>query len=153
MNLSTFTYSGPEAVEMIKTTFPKTWQHEIAEGQIFIKALMKVYNLSALDAFNKYLRTSGSPTNAISTLASLHLMLEQSKTSIEIKKLQDEQLQYGNQRASLEESNSISYEDKKTLRAHYSSKQNELQKRIDKLILEFPVFGTKTLIVETGLFD
>ncbi|HSD07926.1 hypothetical protein [Flavobacterium sp.] len=153
MNLSTFTYSGPEAVEMIKTTFPKTWQFEIAQGQLFIKSLMKVYQLSALESFNKYLKTNGSPANAICTLASLHLMLEQTKNSVEIQKLEKEQLMYGNQRISLEESKNISFEDKKTLRAYYSSKQNELQKRIDKLILEFPVIGSETIIVQTGFFD
>ncbi len=153
MSLSTFTYSGPEAVEMIKNSFPKTWENEIAEGQNFIKALMRMYNLSAHDAFNKYLRVNGSPANGIATLASLHLMLEASKTSKEIQILQNEQLQYGNQLIALEESATISNDDKKTLRAHYLTKQNELQKRIDLLILEFPVFGTERIIVTTTLFD
>ena len=153
MSLGTFTYSGPEAVEMIKNTFPKTWEKEIADGQMFIKSLMRMYNLSAIEAFNKYLKIFGSPENGISTLASLHLMLEQTKTSTEIQKLQNEQLAYGNQIVSLEQSTHISFEDKKTLRSHYSTKQTELQKRINELILEFPVIGSETIIVQTGLFD
>jgi hypothetical protein len=152
MKLSTFTYSGPEAVEMIKTTFPKTWENEIAEGQKFIKALMKMYGLSAHDAFNKYLMLNGSPAKGIATLASLYLMLEATKTSSEIQKLQAEQLVCGNQLVALEQSTMMSYEDKKTLRAYYTSKQNELQKRIDVLILELPVFGTETIVVQTDLF-
>ncbi|PIF33019.1 hypothetical protein CLU81_3589 [Flavobacterium sp. 9] len=151
MNLSTFTYSGPEAVEMIKTTFPKTWEKEIADGKIFIKGLMKYYNLSAKEAFERYLKSNGCPANSIATLASLHLMLEQSKTSHEIQKLEEEQLAYGNQLVALEQS-TISYEDKKTLRSHYITKQNELQKRINELILQLPVIGSETISVRTDLF-
>ncbi|MRX40605.1 hypothetical protein GJU43_15060 [Flavobacterium sp. LC2016-23] len=153
MGLSTFTYTGPEALEMIKNTFPKTWEKEIEEGDTFIKALMNMYHLSAEMAFEKYLRLNGSPAKGIATLAALHLLLETSKTSGEIKKIQKDQLEYGNQLAALENATHISYDDKKTLRSFYLTKQDELQKRINVLILKLPVRGTETITVQTGLFD
>lgn len=153
MSLSNFTYTGPEAVEMIKNTFPKTWQNEIEEGQQFIKALMRMYNLSAIDAFSKYLRANGAPAKRICTLAALHLLLEQIKLSPEIKKLQTEQLAYGNQLVALENAKQISDSDKKTLRAFYLTKQNELQKRINLFVYELPVAGSEKIIVRTTLFD
>lgn len=153
MKLSNFTYSGPEAVEMIKNTYPKTWETEIADGQMFIKSLMKMHKLSAIDAFNKYLKAFGCPANGIATLAALHLMLEESKNSSEIKKIQSEQLKYGEQLIALEESKHISDTDKKTLRSYYLTKQDELQRSINKLILEFPVFGSQTITIKTDLFD
>ncbi|WP_289659461.1 hypothetical protein [Flavobacterium panacagri] len=153
MSLSNFTYTGVEALEMIKTTFPKTWQSEILEGMKFIKSLMRLYSLSATEAFNKYLKTNGSPANGIATLASLHYLLEQCKTSPEIKKLQNDQQDYGKQLIALEEAKYISFTDKKTLRSFYLSKQNELQERINLLILQLPDIGTETITVKTTLFD
>lgn len=95
MSISNFTYTGAEALEMIKTTFSKSWEDEIKEGLLFIKSLMRMYNLSEFDAFNKYLKSNGSPAKGIATLASLHYLQEQCKTSPEIKKLKKEQLDYG----------------------------------------------------------
>jgi len=133
MELS-FSYKGSEAFEMMQTHFPTTWKQEIVEGQIFIKALMNVYKLSALDAYRKFIRHCGSPEKGISTLASLHVMLLQAKIGDEIKQLQEEQLNYGNQITALEKSRCISFEDKKTLRSFYFSKQDELQKKQDELL-------------------
>lgn len=153
MSISNFTYTGPEALEMIKNTFPKTWENEIEEGQQFIKALMRMYQLSATDAFAKYLRINGSPANGICTLAALHLLLIQIKDTPEIKKLQSDQLAYGNQLIALEETTSISKQDKETLRSFYLAKQDELQKRINILVYELPCKSSEKIIVRTTLFD
>lgn len=69
----------------------------------------------------------------------------------EIKKIQKEQLAYGNQSVALENSENISFEDKKTLRSHYSTKQTQLQERIDKLTLEFSVVDSKTIVQQRGV--
>jgi hypothetical protein len=148
-----FTYNGSEAVEMLKTHFPKTWEQEINDGQIFIKSLMRMYKLSPLEAFQKYLNKCGSTEKGISTFASLHIMLLQIKIGDEIKELQEEQLVYGNQLTALEGATIISYEDKKTLRSHYLSKQNELQQRIEKLTFDYPVIGAEKIIVQLNFFD
>jgi len=147
-----FTYTGSEALEMLKTHFPKTWEEEIKEGQIFIKSLMHMYKLTPLEAYQKYLRFCGRPEKGISTLASLHVMLQQSKIGAEIETLQSQQLVYGNQLTALEGSK-ISYDDKKTLRSFYLSKQNELQKRIDELLFDYPVIGSAKVIVQLNIFD
>jgi hypothetical protein len=152
MSLS-FTYKGSEALEMLKTTFPKTWENEIKDGQQFIKALMNMYQLTPLQAFQKFVNQCGNPEKGISTFASLHVMLTQNKIGNEIQQLQDEQLAYGNQLTALEKTTCISFEDKKTLRSHYLSKQDELQKRIHSLTNDYPVIGSETIIVQTSLFE
>jgi len=77
---------------------------------------------------------------------------DQYKIAIQIKELQKEQLAYGNQAVALEGS-SFSKEDKETLRAHYSTKQNELQERINKLTNELSVVDSETIIVQTHYSD
>lgn len=69
----------------------------------------------------------------------------------EIRKIQKEQLTYGNQSVALENAENISFEDKKTLRSHYSTKQTQLQERIDKLTLEFSVVGSETIVEQRGI--
>ena len=149
----TFSYKGSEALEMLQTHYPKTWEDEIAEGRIFLMSLMKMYKLTAFEAYAKYLKYCGNAEKAISTLATLHVMNLQMKISREIKDCESKQLMYGNQTTALEQSKATSWEDKKTLRAYYISKQNELQQRIDELINSYPVIGAKKIIVQTNLFD
>jgi len=71
--------------------------------------------------------------------------------SEEIKKIQKEQLAYGNQSIALEKSENISFEEKKTLRSHYSTKQTQLQERINKLTLEFSVVDSETIVEQRGV--
>jgi len=78
---------------------------------------------------------------------------DQFKISEEIKKLQNDQLSYGNQSVALENATTISSKDKQTLRAFYSTQQNELQERINKLTLELSVVGSETIIAQTHYSD
>ena len=149
----TFTYKGSEAVEMIKTHFPKTWENEIEDGVLFIKSIMRMYNMSAYQAYEKYLKTCGSIEKGISTLAALHTMNEQVRIGREIKELQQKQLNYGTQSTALETSQTTSYEDKKVLRGYYSTKQAELQQTIDELLFAYPIVGAKKIIIQTSIFD
>jgi hypothetical protein len=146
-------YTGSEALEMLQTHFPKTWEDEINEGRDFIMSLMRMYKLSAFDAYAKFMKICGSNEKAISTLAALHVMNLQMKIGNEIKECQQKQLNHGNQASSLEQSESTSWEDKKTLRSYYISKQNELQQQIDELIKSYPVIGAKKVVVQTNIFD
>jgi hypothetical protein len=72
---------------------------------------------------------------------------------LEIKKIQKEQLRYGNQLAALENFEITSFEEKKTLREYYLSKQDELQKRINSLINDYPVIDSEIVIVRPDLFS
>lgn len=148
-----FTYTGSEALDMLKTTFPKTWEQEITDGQMFIRSLMRMYQLTAVEAYQKFLNQTGSVEKSISTLASLYVMDCQGKISKEIKEIQGNQLSYGNQLIALEASKNTSVEDKKTLRQFYLSKQNELQQRIENIIFDYPVIGAKRVIVQANLFN
>ena len=149
----TFTYKGSEALEMLKTHFPKTWEDEINDGRSFITSLMRMYKLNNMEAYQKYLKYCGSCEKAISALASIYVMNQQVKIGREIKEFQKNQLQYANQSQALEESKNTSYQDKRMLRAHYLSKQDELQQRVEKLIASYPVIGAKKVIVQTNIFD
>jgi hypothetical protein len=148
----TFTYKGSEAVEMLKTHFPKTWEAEIEDGVLFLKSIMRMYKLDGLKAYEKYLKTCGSIEKGISTLAALHTMNEQVRIGREIKELQQKQLTYGIQSTALEASNATSHEDKKILRGYYSTKQTELQQTIDELLFSYPIIGAKKVIVQTSIF-
>lgn len=152
MNLS-FTYTETEALDMLKTHYPKTWEDEVAEGRIFLMSLMNMYKLTAYDAYAKYLKYCTSTEKAISTLAALHIMNTQMKIGKEIKECEEKQMQYGNQATALEQSKQTNWEDKKLLRSFYSTKQNELQQRIDELIKTYPVIGAQKIVVQTNLFD
>lgn len=149
----TFNYKGSEALEMLQTHFPQTWENEINDGRSFIMSLMRMYNLDNMQAYQKYLRICGSCDKAISALASIHVMNTQVKIGREIKECQENQLQYANQSQALEESKNTSCQDKRMLRAHYLSKQDELQQRVEKLIESYPIIGAKKVIVQTNIFD
>jgi hypothetical protein len=147
-----FTYTGSEALDMLKTTFPNSWEQEITDGQIFIRSLMRIYTLTPIDAYQKFLNKCGSIEKGISTLASLYVMNCQDKIGKEIAECKENQLAYGNQLTALEASKTTSFEDKKTLRSYYLSKQDELQKRIQNLVFDYPIIGAKRVIVQTDLF-
>jgi len=151
--MMTFTYKGSEALEMLQKNFPKTWEEQIKEGQIFIKSVMKMYNLGPVEAFQKYIKYCGTLDKGIASLASLHVMTQQIKIGDEVKQLQEQQLNYGEQLTALEGSQIIPYDEKKTLRSFYLSKQAELQKQIDLLISDYPVIGAEKIIVQTNLFE
>jgi len=149
----TFTYKGSEALEMLKEHYPKTWQTEINDGRLFIKSLMRLYNLDAIDAYQKYLKTCGSCDKAISALAALHLMNQQVIIGREIKTIQEQQELYMLQSVALEGSSITSYQDKMMLRQHYSEKKESLQNQLEELINSIPVFGAETVKLQLNIFE
>lgn len=149
----TFTYTGSEALEMVKTHYPKTWENEINDGRIFIKSLMKMYNLDSLEAYKKYLKTCGSCEKAVSTLAALHLMNLQVKIGRELAENREKQEQCINQAQALEESRAIEEKDKKMLRKFYADSKTKIQAKINELINSYPVIGAEIVVVQTNIFD
>lgn len=146
-------YTGSESLEMMQTYFPKTWENEIVEGRVFLLSLMKMYKLTAVDAYTKYLKYCQNTEKMISITATLHVMNTQVRIVNEIKECRTNQSLYGKQVLALENSKQINWEDTKILRSFYCTKQNELQQRIDTLIKEYPVIGAQTIVVQTNLFD
>jgi len=149
----TFTYSGSEALEMLKTHYPSSWGNELNDGRIFIKSMMRLYNLDGFAAYQKYLKVCGSCEKAITALAALHVMNQQVIIGREIKELQGHQVQYAEQSVALENSTITSYQDKMMLRQHYSEKKNEIQTRLEELINSMPVFGAQTVKVQLNIFE
>lgn len=146
------TYTGSEALEIIKTTFPNSWEQEISDGQIFIRALMKMYQLTAVESYHKFSSQSGSVEKTISALAALYVMNCQENIGKDIAAIKAEQLAYGNQLIALEGSKNTSNEEKNTLREYYLSKQNELEQSIKNIIFDYPIIGAQRVIVQTNLF-
>ena len=149
----TFTYSGSEALEMLKTHYPHSWQDEMNDGRSFLKSLMKMYNLDAVEAYQKYLKFCGSCEKAISALAALHSMNQQVIIGRKIKEIQSKQEQYAVQSVALEASQITSYQDKMMLRQHYSEKKNELQTQLEELLNSIPVFGAETVKLQLNIFE
>lgn len=148
-----FTYKGSEALEMIQQHFPTTWENELNDGRLFIKSLMRLYNMNSVEAYQKYLKVCGSCEKAITALAALHVMDQQVSIGREIKELQGNQVQYAEQSVALENSTITSYQDKMMLRQHYSEKKNEIQTRLEELINSMPVFGAQTVKVQLNIFE
>lgn len=149
----TFTYSGSEALEMLITHYPKTWEKELNEGRSFLKSLMRMYNLDNMQAYQRYLKVCGSCEKAISALAALHIMNQQVLIGQKIKKLQEDQEQYAHQSVALENSTITSYQDKMMLRQHYLEKKEQIQIQMDELINDIPVFGAETVKVQLNIFE
>ena len=149
----TFTYSGSEALEMLKIHFPTTWENEVNDSRSFLISLMRMYNLDSMQAYQKYLNMCGSCEKAIATLAAIHLMNQQVSIGRETKKLLEDQEQYAAQSVALENSSITSYQDKMILRQHYSEKKNQIQNRLDELINEMPVFSAETVKIQLNIFE
>ena len=149
----TFTYSESEALEMLKTHYPTTWENEINDGRLFLKSLMRMYNLDAVEAYQKYLKTCGSCEKAISSLAALHIMNQQVAIGREMKQLLADQNQYAAQSVALENSSITSYQDKMILRQHYNEKKEQIQNRLDELINSIPVIGAEVVKIQLNIFE
>lgn len=145
-------YTGAEALEMTKQTFPKTWEKEVATSITLLKSIMNVYKTDALTAYQRFLNTGARPDNCIVTLAAFQVMNSNYQIDQKIKLLKNEQLQYGNQLAALETMQSISGNEKSTLRGFYVGKQMQHENTINDLFGQFEVIGAKTLETKKSVF-
>lgn len=149
----TLRYTGPEALEITKIHFPKTWQIEVASSMKLIKSLMNIYKTDSMNAFNRFLNAGARPENLIITMAALQVMKSNSDINKEIEKLKTEQAQCAEQLIALEQMKSIPETEKQVLRGFYVNKKKDHEKRIQELMGEFEVVGAQTVVHQTSMFD
>lgn len=152
MQKLTLKYTGAEALEMTKQSFPKTWESEVATSIKLLKSIMNVYKTDALTAYQRFLNTGARPENCIVTLAAYQVMNTNFMIHQEIKRLKAEQLQCGNQLAALETMQSISWEEKTTLRGYYVNKQRQHELKIAALFNQFEVVAVQEVVYQTSIF-
>lgn len=148
-----FSYTGPEALEMTKQTFPKTWEKEVATSITLLKSIMNFYKTDVLTVYQCFLNTGARPDNCIVTLAALQVMNNNMRLHREIKQLKTEQAQCGNQLHALETMSSVSWDEKRTLRGFYVNKQNTHETKINELFNQFEVIGFTTVVYQKSLFE
>lgn len=149
----TLRYTGPEALEMTKQAFPKTWQSEVSIATKLLKSLMNIYKTDGMNAFNRFLRAGARPENCIITMAALQLMKNNTDISTEIEKLKTEQAQCVLQLIALEQMTTVTGVEKQQLRGFYVNKQKDHEKRIQELMGEFEVIGAQTVVHQTSMFN
>ena len=150
-NKVSITITGAEALEDLKKFFPKTWGDYIQTGKETIHSMMRIYNLPAIEAVSKACTQTGGFKDPNIIIASLYIMLKQQRISTDLKKLEDEITQTITQSVALENSKNFNSKESGELRKFYSDKQNELQKKFNELINEFPVIEPK--IIKAGQFS
>ena len=153
-----FEYRGKEAIEMVISMFPNTWQEELKIRQIKIIQLSNRHGLSPIEAYKKFLMQALPAGETIIYFAALSRLVELSRLSSEEKSKKVNELELKrenvkNQIIALENSEIISYEDKKIIRSYYNRLQQETTEEINELINSFEVVEPKLIIHQPGLFD
>ncbi|MGK4567811.1 hypothetical protein [Flavobacterium sp. 3HN19-14] len=86
-------------------------------------------------------------------LAAAHIMNENIRKHKEIQDLEIENIQCGNQLASLETVKSFSYDEKNEMRGLYNQRQQETTAKIKQLFEGFEVVGAQTVVHQSTLFS
>ncbi|RZJ71103.1 hypothetical protein [Flavobacterium sp.] len=145
--------TGSEAIEIMKTQFPTDWQTRVSNSIVKIKTAMRLYKLSALESYAKYVRQTEDRQNSIASLAAVQIMNYNFITLKKIRSIEtQERLIMANLEA-LEKSNAYDYEDKRLLRNHYTSKQNECRSEVQQLLESIEVIGADSILYQPGIFD
>lgn len=137
--------SGSEALEQLKSYFPKTWEEKVLEGEEILKRACRIYKLSTLDSINKYIRCTSFSDGHHVIIAALFLRVKKERILNDLEKVDYEVEQIISQTIALETSQNFSTRESNDLRFFYQTKQNELQKRRNELINDFPVFAVKNV--------
>ncbi len=62
--------TGSQAIDMIKSEYPKTWQDLVCKKIGQVKTAMRIYKADALTSYQKYMNQTQDRENAIAGLAS-----------------------------------------------------------------------------------
>lgn len=153
-----FQYTGTEAVEMVKQTYPNDWLERLNKYKNALITLSRRHNLSVDEAYKKFImKVSFESENilffaALSQLMNVQKMSNSDKT-LKIHELEDKREGVANQIIALENNKIEGYEDKKILRGYYTKLQQELTAEINELINSFQVVEPLLIIHQPGLFD
>lgn len=133
MKTLTLGFTGTEALEMIKDYYPNTWEKRIVETIIGIRLISEGQRIPIQVAFSQIVSRTKDMAVIIELIAAQYFLQLDNKLK-QIEDLKAKQLQIGNQLIALESNDSISFDDKKTLRSYYLNLQNNYQIQISKII-------------------
>jgi hypothetical protein len=150
--------SGTEAIDLMKQTYPKSWQDKIQEKAAMLLRFKKQWNQDSLEkTYLKYMNYVGETASSIEMLAALQTLKNEQEPikSIhdQIKEIIAMQDQILMQQEALEKGERINEFDKKTLRGYYKTKQDELSKRLKELTISIEVVEPCVLIIQGNLFN
>ena len=151
-------YTGTEAIEMVKMAYPNTWQNELKVRQQKIIDLSNRHKKSVVEVYRKFIMVCSQHGESILYFAALTQILEMNKLTPsektqKIDELETKRENVKNQIVALELSETISYEDKKTIRSYYNRVQQETTEEINQLINSFEVVEPKLIIYQQSLFQ
>jgi len=152
-------YSGSEAIEIIQTYYPQDWKKRLDAKKSALIKLSNTHKVSIEKAYRKFIMPRAGQEETIVFFAALSQLLKLEKMQPKQKtervlELEAKRERVAEQIIALEQpSNSISYEDKKILRAHYCKLQQESTAEINELINSFEVIEPRLIIHQPGLFD
>lgn len=154
-----FTYTGSEAVEIIKNYYPNDWFKKLEDHKQKLVKLSSVHKISVEKAYSKFIiPVAGSQESivffaALSELLKLRKMQPKEKSE-RVLELENKRVIVANQIVALENNTiSINYEDKKMLRGYYLRLQQETTSEINELLRSFEVVEPQLIIHQPGLFD
>lgn len=147
---------GREAIELMKQTYPKSWEEKIQEKAAMLKRMQKTWKHDKIeDTYTKYMNYVGSAASSIEMLAALQTIKdnEQPVKSIhdQIKEVIANQDKVLLQQEALESSNTNEF-DKRTLRQFYNTKQAEYAAQLTELTNAIEVVEPCVLIIQGDLF-
>lgn len=158
MGTMSFTYTGTEAVDIIKNYYPQDWQKRIETKKKKLNDLASRHNISIEKAYRKFIIPVAEHEEnimffaALSELVKTRKMFPKEKTE-EVLRLEEVRENIKTQMVALEQSSFTSAEDKKMLRAYYTKTQEENTMKINDLINSFDVIEPQLIIHQPGLFD
>lgn len=155
----TLQYTGDEAVEILKNYYPIDFKQRIESKKQKLIKISTLHKVTIENAYKKFILPRAEQEESIVFFAALSELIKfnqmQPKAKTErVLELEAQREKVKEQIIALESiSNTISYEDKKILRAHYTKLQQESAAEINELIKSFEVIEPKLIIHQPGLFD
>jgi hypothetical protein len=152
-------YTGSEALEIIKSYYPQDWKQRLDTKKSALIKLSNTHKVCIEKAYRKFIMPRAGQEESIVFFAALCELLKLVKMkpnekSNRVLELEEKKAKVAEQIFALEKlSNTISYEDKKMLRSHYSKLQQETTSEINELINSFEVIEPQLIIHQPGLFD
>jgi hypothetical protein len=150
-NKISITITGEEALSDLKTHFPNDWGNYIQTGKDTINSMMRIFKLPAVQAVEKARKTVVCFKDPTIITAALYVMVKQEYISGELNKVENEIKQITDQSFALEKSQNFNTKESGELRQYYTRKLDELQRKHNELINEFPV--VQPITVKSGEFS
>lgn len=150
--------TGTEAIDLMKQTYPNSWQDKIKEKAAMLLRFKKAWKQETIEqTFIKYMNYAAEAASSIEMLAAVQTIKNEQEPvkSIhdQIKEIIAMQDQILFQQEALEKGEKINEFDKRTLRGYYKTKQDELAAQLTELTNAIEVVDEVELIIQGNLFN